>query len=312
MGCAYGNDGVNPRTLDGGMRQPDTDGGSSTSCEPACAGDQVCRDGACVAGGSDADGDGVPATTDCDDGDPAVGAMAERPCSSECGDGVERCTDGAWAECTAPLTCECAAGTAPRELDCEMCGTQRQVCLEGMWMNDGVCAGMGACTPGTVETGGACGCGTEERRCGADCSWGDWACVGAGAGECAPGDTDRETRACGNCSTGSQSRTRSCDAGTCSWGAWSAWSTCVGGGTCAPGDTRTGCDVSSTGAATGCGVEVCTSSCTWGGCQLAPGASCMSDGGTNFQCCAPSGGGSGWQFCNASTCQWYACESHTC
>jgi hypothetical protein len=70
--------------------------------------------------------------------------------------------------------------------------------------------------------------------------------------------------------------------------------------------------MNSTGAATGCGVQTCTSSCTWGtACTLAPGAACLSSHGTNFQCCTPSGGGSGWRFCSPS-CQWNACAAHSC
>lgn len=280
-------------------------------CDPPCALGETCRAGVCVADGEDGDMDGVEAAVDCDDTDPSIGSTGERLCASECGEGLTSCTDGVWTECNAPAECECEAGSPPRTVDCGFCGTQRQVCTDGRWTNDGACTSPGECVPGQVEMGGACGtCGTLRRTCGSDCAWGDWTCTGGG-GECTPGATESDTQPCGTCGTGTQTRTRTCTS-SCTWGPWSAYSTCTGGGACAPGAMRYGCDQNSSGAATMCGVEICTSSCTWGACQLAPGAECMSGRGTNYQCCTPTGGGSGWRFCNASTCTWYPCASHSC
>jgi hypothetical protein len=172
----------------------------------------------------DADSDGVSAAIDCDDGDATVGAVAERPCSSACGDGVERCTDGVWMDCTAPQVCDCVAGTSPRELECERCGVQRQTCVDGTWTDDGVCTDQGACSPGAVETGGGCArCGTLERSCATDCTWRDFTCVDQGV--CEVDEEDVEVRDCpGGCGN-TQSRTRTCDA-ACGWGPWSDWTTC--------------------------------------------------------------------------------------
>ena len=326
-GCAVGDDGITPRgdgspssfdsgpqidagRLDSGADPPGTDAGPDDVCTPPCNGTDQCVAGRCVATGTDVDGDGFPAAVDCDDNDPAVGAAAERDCSSSCGAGVERCMDGAWGTCSAPTTCDCTEGTPPRSLDCAMCGQIRQVCVSGNWVDDGGCMGQGACMPGATETGAPCGCGTQRRTCGSNCQWGTFECVGGGSGQCTPGQTDTMNGvACGNC--GTMTRTRTCNSSTCAWNAWQD-GTCTGQGVCAPGATRGGCDMGSSGAATTCGVETCTSACSWGSCQLAPGAQCMSNSGTSFQCCTPSGGGAGWQFCSSSTCRWFDCASHSC
>lgn len=173
-------------------------------------------------------------------------------------------------------------------------------------------AGSCECEPAATEDEtracGACGEGVERRTrtCGADCRWGAYSDFGAceTSAECMPGQMDTDTQACGNCDLGSQSRTRTCDATTCMWGAWSGFGTCSGGGACAPGATRAGgCD--------GCSHQVCSGSCTWGGCTLRPGNTCNHEGGTNWRCC-----GSGrWQFC-LSSCQWStdcaSCTSCSC
>lgn len=75
---------------------------------------------------------------------------------------------------------------------------------------------------------------------------------------CAPTSTcsGESTRACGNCNTGTQTRT--CNTTT---GQWSAWSACTGGGVCAAGTTQT---QSCTGGRSGNRVLTCSSSCVWG------------------------------------------------
>ena len=339
-GCASGGAESDADTT----RRRDSGGGvdgSTVVCLPRCIGDEVCVEGRCVVPGTDLDEDGVEADLDCDDADPSVGRMTERTCTSACGTGVERCTDGSWEACTAPETCDCTPGEPAREIECERCGTQRQVCVDGSWTNDGVCM-TGACSPGETRMAGACGdmCGTLVETCQADCSWGGGTCMESGS--CAPGDIDRETRAC-TCG-GSEERTRSCGA-TCEWGTWGAWSGCSAGA-CTPGETeeetrscacggterrtRT-CSASCTwggwggwsGCAAGectpgatracpdrdspCTEQVCTASCTWGSCGLVAGAACdhVSDSGVaggRWRCC-PSGAVNEWQFC-LSSCQW--------
>lgn len=252
-GCATGDDGIMPRDPDGGLMDAggggldagDVDAGMATACEPPCRGTDVCRAGRCVPTGTDVDGDGVDASVDCNDSDPAVGSTAERGCSSSCGEGVERCVDGVWQTCTAPLTCDCVDGSTPRMLDCGMCGQQRQICMGGAWVDDGTCAGSGPCSPGDVDMGSTCGnCGRQERHCGTDCQWGAWACVDEG--ECMAGATDTDSRTCTPSCGGTERRTRTCSS-SCTWGAWSGFTGCVacgpvcGNGTCESGETCSSC-----------------------------------------------------------------------
>lgn len=347
VGCASGRTDqppVHPR--DAGLDAP------ARVCEPACSEGFACVDGACVAD-IDADDDGIPRSRDCDDFDATVGPTKERPCTSGCGGGVERCTDGVWAACDAPTSCDCEPGTPARTASCGRCGRMQQTCEGGRWV-DGACTSEGACMAGAVETGGSCtNCGTQRRTCQEDCSWGAWTCASMGecargatspesepcgscggtrtrtrtcgddcrwddpawsacsaSGECTAGATESRTVACGNCGLGTKTQTRSCGA-SCSWGAWTDAGSCSGGGACAPGETR-GCPNGDS-----CGVVRCGASCTWGACEPTVAGGCLRIGrsgldGSNFRCCTPGGGGSGWQFCLAS-CQWStACEAHAC
>lgn len=127
----------------------------------------------------DEDGDGVADDVDCAPSDPAVGNMDERACESDCAPGLERCTDGVWSDCDAPTDCDCTDGET-RELDCSMCGTQRQLCgADGTWTDDGTCSDQGVCSPGGMETDTSDDCagdGTRRRTCGDDCTWSEWAC----------------------------------------------------------------------------------------------------------------------------------------
>ena len=106
-------------------------------------------------------------------------------------------------------------------------------------------------------------------------------------GACAPGAVD--TVACGNCNTGTKSRTCT---GSCTWGAYGG---CSGGGTCSPGATMGGCDP--------CGEEVCQSDCKWGACQPLAGKQCLYKAGKDYKCC----GSEEWQFCDEATCDWFPC-----
>ena len=137
---------------------------------------------------------------------------------------------------------------------------------------------------------GASGCGTDSA-------------------ECDPGESGSRLVDCGNC--GVETQSRSCDPTTCTWTEWIGGS-CDGEGVCGPGETKPGCDHDINGNATACGMQVCNDQCQWGGCELAPGAACLSGMGSSFQCCTPPGGGSGWQFCSSSTCQFFACAAHSC
>ncbi|MFO0682507.1 MAG: hypothetical protein U0234_10670 [Sandaracinus sp.] len=257
---------MNPRTRDGGAGRdgaaPDT---GAPDCDPPCSGTETCVAGVCRAATEDGDGDGVPASTDCDDANASIGTMSERSCSSSCGTGVERCTNGTWAACTAPASCDCTAGEPPRTIACMRCGMQQQICQDGVWTDSGLCTGGGPCSPGDMDTGGTCGmCGTQTRICQADCTWGAWACMDEGV--CVAGMTDSGSQACGTCGNGTQTRSRSCDSASCQWGAWSAWSACIGGesGACSPGQT----DMQTQACPGGCANQTRTRSCdTAAGCN---------------------------------------------
>lgn len=285
------------RGRDAGPRTDSGGGGvdaGSLDCEPECVAPMICMDGRCVDAGGDGDGDGVPTEFDCDDADPLVGNMGERTCSSACGSGVERCTDGEWLPCTAPETCDCTDGVPPREIPCERCGMQRQVCSGGTWVDDGVCTSR-ACTPGEIRMAGPCGrCGTVTETCQADCSWGTGTCVGEGT--CMAGEIETGMEGCGTCGGGTRSRTRSCGA-TCEWGAWGAWGACTdgGGSECSPGETdmeTRACGNCNTGSQSR--SRSCSGDCRWGswsawsGCSgggaCAPGSTMTCPGGSGSPC----------------------------
>src|SRR5690606_25172595 len=82
-------------------------------------------------------------------------------------------------------------------------------------------------------------------------------------GECTPGETDEETRACGECGAGTERRGRTCGA-DCRWGAFSAWGACETSAQCSPGETQResrGCGNCGTQSRT----RTCDSStCRWG------------------------------------------------
>lgn len=155
-----------------------------------------------------------------------------------------------------------------------------------------------------AETCSSCAEPPDAAQCiddaGAMCGPDAGACGGA-APACSPGQRQSEQRACGACNTGQQTRTRSCAADGCSWGAWSAWSGCGGvTAACTPNQT--------TSCANGdeCGHRVCSSSCSWGPCVPRIANGCLrireghTDQGSNYRCC---GGGGHWQFC-LPDCRW--------
>lgn len=123
---------------------------------------------------------------------------------------------------------------------------------------------------------------------------------------CMPGAVETAKQACGACATGTQTRTRTCSASTCNWGAWSAWGACSG--------VTAICTPKQTSACTNgdpCGQRTCSDKCAWSACTPKTASGCLriraghTDAGSNFKCC----GTGSWSFC-LSSCQWSTtCES---
>lgn len=297
-------------------------------CGGLCVANGLCDNGECVGTATLDCNDNDPCTTDtCD---PAVGCIhtkEDENCGtpSACPGGASECTPGEedvdtqacgacgsqtrtrycteqctwtswsqWSECGSSSVC--SPGDTEQEFQaCGSCGSQERsrtctnACEWGAWSSWSACDGGGICTPGQSESDtqscGNCGSQTRTRFCSSQCEWGSWGSWSScsGQGSCSPGETQSDSQSCGNC--GNQTRNRTCN-GSCSWNSWSAWGQCSSQGACAPGDTTdSDCDA--------CAEKTCTSSCEWSQCNLKPGAQCLHQGGTNWQCC-----GSGkWQFC---------------
>jgi hypothetical protein len=89
---------------------------------------------------------------------------------------------------------------------------------------------------------------------------------GESAPVCEANQTDMEQEACGACGSGSRSRTRTCAADGCSFGAWSAWSACSGVHTeCDPSGPAQTQSVSCPTCGSKTQKRTCSpSTCTWG------------------------------------------------
>ncbi|MBL8680783.1 MAG: hypothetical protein JNK05_16510 [Myxococcales bacterium] len=261
-------------------------------CESGpCAGGEACNLGRCEC---------APGFTSCGgtcrpDADiECMSGMTRSMSCGTCGSRMDRCgADCRWQNGTCSGGGTCMPGEMQSE-PCGRCGTRSRSCgADCNWGAWGGCSGEGVCTAGMTESMPCGNCGTQTRMCQADCRWGTFSACG-GSGPCRPGET--QSQACGNC--GTQSRT--CGS-TCQW---PAFGTCTGQGACAPGSTRAGCDM--------CGVETCTSACTWGACAPRAGAQCLHRGGTNYRSCSACR--SGIQFCLPTSCVWSTacCTSGSC
>lgn len=181
----------------------------------------------------DGDGDGVPTSVDCDDADPAVGSTATRSCSSACGVGLERCTDGAWGACDAPTECACDTPGAMRSVPCGRCGIASQRCQDDhTWSMPSTCFGEAECFDGEIERS-VVRCGESARICDATCHWRPWMEI-TPPGECEAGATMWTLEGCPE----SQTRELTCSA-TCAWAETTA---CATRCTRPPASSRTGAD----------------------------------------------------------------------
>lgn len=156
-----------------------------------------------------------------------------------CGLQAQRCTaDGTWIDegvCTGAG--DCMPDAVETGAACGMCGAMTRTCSAACTWNAWSCLGeSGECMAGAVETGmQACECdGTQPiaRTCDAACAWGAWGasgtCTMPGTGVCVPGTTETERQSCGTTGCGTQRRTRTCNAASCTWDPWTPYGMCMG------------------------------------------------------------------------------------
>ncbi len=215
QGC--GNCGTQTRTVTCNQNT----GVWSTGAWGSCSGSGVCSPGA---------------TQTCNGG-------GTQTCSSSCT--WNSCGSVACDQASKPSSSQscgnCNSGTQTRTVTCN---TSNGTWTTGTW---GSCSGGGECAAGTSR---GCGNGSGTQTCSSSCVWG--ACSST---DCDQASKPAESQSCGNCNSGTQTRTVTCNTST---GAWTtgAWGTCTGGGICAPGATQ-----SCSG-----GTQTCSSSCAWGTC----------------------------------------------
>jgi hypothetical protein len=189
------------------------------TCSAGENAEPVCESRACTVicdvGWSDRDGDGS-CETNCVPSSPTETCDGiDNNCNGEIDEGFE-CRPGQEVSCTT------------------VCGsTGRGICGLGCEVPD-----PASCNPPS-ET-----CNGLDDDCDGACDSGLGCCRG-----------EIETGACGDCGTGT--KTRTCSA-SCTWGPWSA---CAGGGVCSPGATQ-----SQSCGSYDCGTHTrsCDSSCEWG------------------------------------------------
>ena len=160
----------------------------------------------------------------------------------------------------------------------------------------GECPSVETCNVGDVVASGACGaCGLITSSCQPDtCRYGDPECVEQFV--CEADGAETESRPCGPCGLGQQTRSRTCAEDRCDWSEWSPWSECEGQG-CEPGTV----DTDRCG---DCQQSVCTNTCTWTRCGIADDAECID--GVPARLC-------GIGFCETcSGCQWGNCRVGLC
>ena len=186
---------------------------------------------------------------------------AQRPCRTECGEGVETCIESTFQGCSAPTPveefCDNVDNDCDENVDEEVlrrcdnaCGGGTAICDKGEWLP---CDAPDACA---CDPEGAdamdlqvCGtCGFRQRAC-EEGMWGPWGECDEGTPQCRPGEVDQG--ACGLCGT----RQRLCDR-VCRWGDWLP---CGAEGLCEPGEeTIENCE-------DGCGERrrSCSNLCFW-------------------------------------------------
>ena len=227
---------------------------------------EICRDGTCVSGNADSDGDGFVALEDCDDDNQFVNPAALEACNGVDDDCDDSTADGS-EEC-AGLCCGSPPGC--RECcDASQCGT-------GLW----VCTASGTCQCDGVVDGGNCRDSGDCTGPG-DCGSGDWTCNDgtcncsgvACSGTCYSGG---ECCSDANCGSG-----ESCSSHQCTCSGVTCSGTCYSGGDC--------CSDADCGVGESCSSHVCeATSCA------DVGESCATDTCCTDTCCSCACG----DFCN--------------
>ena len=272
-----------------------------------------------------------------DDGCPECKPGDELPCATDCGEGIQVCSDDyTWIPCNAPTDCSCKVGETKSE-PCGNCGFQEYNCSpEEVWLQPGLCQGEGSCSPGEVEEN-PCGlCGSQTRTCTEECSWGEYGECSE-EGECEPGST--KSSSCGQCGTIEELCSEEClwlavedncventgcqvgDTQTIPCGLcgvqvsqcdaqcqWSDFGECIDEGECTPGETEI-----DTSTCEFCGIRSreCTTECGWGEWSDCQGDGVCEPGASDTQECGPASSagtcelGEQFKTCN-STCQWSA------
>jgi formylglycine-generating enzyme required for sulfatase activity len=173
-----------------------SDNGGISTTQDADSDDAATDSGPTDAADLDEDGDGYPASQDCDDDDYAVYPGVARDCQSECDNGTETCLDtGEWSQCTAIADCDCDNPGESRVVDCGNCGQASQECGSDLkWSFPGECLNEGECAPGELDIAPCEFLGEKQRLCTQQCEWGEW--DESDCSECDPGTTDATSVGC--------------------------------------------------------------------------------------------------------------------
>ena len=233
---------------------------NSTSCSCSCPSGATLSDGRCMMCEAPLIWNGstcVQPTITC------TGASTQSCGNCNKGTQTRTCdtTTGQWSDWTA---CTGGGTCAPGDTKMAMCGTNtgyQQGGTESFIYQNLTCTS--SCTWPAVTPCNHC---VESPNCGkvfgggqvGACYCTNEAVVDPGVKDCSNSvSMPVDTGFCGNCNTGTRTRTVTCNTSTGTWET-SQWGVCTGETGCTPGATQ---------ACGSGGTQTCSSSCTWGTCQ---------------------------------------------